>query len=217
MKKTAVAIVLVLGLGTGGALGLFSLLDAIALQKLPVPRPDELIAAQPVETTPVGSDLPYPSSAAFERLATLPGLFTAAAGVGSTSLLGGSSGSDARFWTTVDGVTGGYYAVLGIHPQAGRLLTADDTARSAAVAVASEQFWERRLGADPHAVGSTFVLQGVSLTIVGITPPSYRGLEAGAADRPDGASGVSARASLTETRLDTSRGLPGSSAGARRA
>jgi hypothetical protein len=82
MKKTAVAIVLVLGLGTGGALGLFSLLDAIALQKLPVPRPDELIAARPVETTPVGSDLPYPSSASFERLATLPGLFTAAAGVG---------------------------------------------------------------------------------------------------------------------------------------
>ena len=179
MKKTTVAIIIVLGLGTGGALGLFSLLDAVVLRELPVPRPDELVVATPVHTTTSASDeYPYPV-AAYQQLAPTPGLFTAVAGVSGTSYLGGAPGSDERWWTTVDGVTNGYFDVLGLRPQAGRFLTATEIEDSAPVAVASGQFWAHRLGASPHAVGSTITLQGVTLTIIGITPAAFRGLETG--------------------------------------
>lgn len=116
MKKTAVAIVVVLGLGTGGALGLFSLLDAVALRTLPVPHPDELVAATPIDTTGEMMGLGYPP-AAYAQLAEAPGLFTSVAGVGGGTYLGGATGGDERWWMTVDCVTASYFDVVGIRPE----------------------------------------------------------------------------------------------------
>lgn len=178
MKRTAVAIVVVLGLGTGGALGLFSLLDAVALRTLPVPHPDELVAATPIDTTGEMMGLGYPP-AAYTQLAEAPGLFTSVAGVGGGTYLGGATGGDERWWMTVDCVTASYFDVVGIRPETGRLLTAADVAASAPVAVTSAQFAAHRLGGSAHAVGSTIALQGVMLTIVGVAPASFRGLEVG--------------------------------------
>jgi predicted permease len=45
--------------------------------------------------------------------------------------------------------------------------------------VVSHQFWAHRLGASPHAIGSTITLQGVTLTVVGVTPAWFRGLQVG--------------------------------------
>ena len=178
MTKTAVAVVVVLGIGTGGALGLFSLLDAVALRKLPVPHPDELVAATPIDTTGEMMGLGYPP-AAYEPLAGAPGLFKSVAGVGGGTYLGGAPGGDERWWMTVDCVTASYFDVLDIRAETGRLLTRADVSASVPVAVASAQFAARRLGGTAHAVGSTITLQGVTLTIVGIAPASFRGLEVG--------------------------------------
>ena len=56
-------------------------------------------------------------------------------------------------------------------PQLGRLLTPSDTAP---VAVVSDQFWRRNLGADPSVVGSTIRAGQVALTIIGVTTPQFR-------------------------------------------
>jgi predicted permease len=177
-RTTAAAIVVVLALGTGGALGLFSLLDAIALRRLSLPRPDELVAAIPVDTTMEAMSLGYPP-AAYEQLAGTPGVFKSVAGVGSGTYLGGAAGSDVRWWMSVGFVSGSYFDVLDIRPQAGRFLTAADVAASLPVAVASAQFASHRLGGSARAVGSTITLQGVTLTIVGVEPASFMGIEVG--------------------------------------
>jgi hypothetical protein len=61
-------------------------------------------------------------------------------------------------------------------PVAGRLLAPSDDVRGAApVAVMSYRAWEREYGADPSVIGSSFVIDGVSFTVVGIAPPGFFG------------------------------------------
>ena len=45
----------------------------------------------------------------------------------------------------------------------------------------SHAFWRSRLGSDESAIGSPLTLQDQLFTIVGVTPPSFTGLEVGQA------------------------------------
>ena len=78
---------------------------------------------------------------------------------------------------TADLVSGGYFPVLGIDPAVGRLLGPGDDVLSppAPAAVISERYWQRRFGRSPSAIGKTFTVRGRTITIVGVTPPSYEG------------------------------------------
>src|SRR5262249_49441691 len=58
---------------------------------------------------------------------------------------------------------------------------ADDQAGAAQpIAVISHDFWRRRFGADPAVVGKSIKLEDVQMTIVGVTPPGFFGIEVGA-------------------------------------
>jgi predicted permease len=78
-------------------------------------------------------------------------------------------------------VSGSYFPVLGLRPAAGRLLSpVDDGAIGASpVAVVSHAYWTTRLGADPAAVGRAIVVNGRSLTIVGVAPRGFDGTTLG--------------------------------------
>ena len=78
-------------------------------------------------------------------------------------------------------VSGGYFAALRVNPLLGRLIGPQDDARigEGAVAVVSHQYWQHSLGADPNVVGSSLVVNGQTLTIVGVTPEGFAGTTAG--------------------------------------
>ncbi len=77
-------------------------------------------------------------------------------------------------------VSGGYYKGLGIRPLAGRLLSeADDRADAEPAAVISYQLWRDRFGRDPRAIGSKVTVNGVPVTIVGVTRPEFYGVSPG--------------------------------------
>ena len=78
-----------------------------------------------------------------------------------------------------DLVTGDYYRVLGLAPAAGRLLTAEDDARPTPVAVISHDYWQRRFGLAPAAIGRTITYGSTALTIVGVEPETFEGTERG--------------------------------------
>ena len=67
-------------------------------------------------------------------------------------------------------VSGNYLSLMGIRPFLGRLLSPDDEANSAAVAVMTWSCWQR-LGADRKIVGKVVA----SYTIVGVTPKEFTG------------------------------------------
>src|SRR5262245_43732042 len=48
-----------------------------------------------------------------------------------------------------------------------------------AVAVISDSYWARRFGRDPGALGKRIVVENVPLTIVGVAPAEFFGLQVG--------------------------------------
>jgi predicted permease len=77
-------------------------------------------------------------------------------------------------------VTGNYFDVLGVRAQLGRTLQpSDDQLANAAPVVISDSLWQRRFSADPATVGKTLRLNDKLYTIVGVTEPSFRGLQLG--------------------------------------
>ena len=74
-------------------------------------------------------------------------------------------------------VSENYFSVLGVAPIGGRsfdAMTATELAATPPVLI-SENYWQRRFGADPALLGKTIGLNGVAFTIIGITPRDFSG------------------------------------------
>jgi predicted permease len=85
---------------------------------------------------------------------------------------------DAQPPVTVPGrfVAGNEFSTLGVPLVLGRpIQPSDDTEGAPPVAVISYRMWQRRLGLDPHILGTNFTMNGVVVTIVGVTAPEYQG------------------------------------------
>ena len=76
-------------------------------------------------------------------------------------------------------VSGGFYEGVGVVPIAGRpILPSDDKrGRAETVATISDGFWARRFGRDPAVIGRSIRVNGVPVTIVGVNPPGFAGLQ----------------------------------------
>ncbi len=74
-------------------------------------------------------------------------------------------------------VSPGYFPALGVTPAAGRFFGVDDDVPgvSPATAVISHAFWQTRLGGAPDVVGTTVEVNRAPFTIIGVTPPDFRG------------------------------------------
>ena len=96
-------------------------------------------------------------------------------------------------------VTGNYFDVLGVRAQIGRTLTPDDDRTPGAhpVAVLSHNFWSRRFAADPTILNRTIALNGLPMTIVGVTQPGFYGIVVG--ENPDVMVPVMMKAQMTPT------------------
>jgi len=170
-------VVLTLALGIGANAAIFSLIDALMLRYLPVRAPQELlqVSIQPADSRTVSESLSYPMVTA---LAAQRDIFAGAAGFSSIPFDVGAAGSLTRISGAL--VTGAYYETLGLAPAIGRLLErADDAAGAAAVAVLSDGFWLRRFARSPAAIGQTLPLNGVPVTIVGVSPEGFVGANVG--------------------------------------
>jgi len=66
-------------------------------------------------------------------------------------------------------VTSNYFDVLGVRPILGRNFLPEE-AEGADVAMVTVNFWQKRMGGDPHVIGRSITLNGVTHTIVGILP-----------------------------------------------
>jgi len=66
-------------------------------------------------------------------------------------------------------VTSNYFEVLGVQPIRGRNFLPEEE-ENADVAMVTENFWQKRMGGDPNAIGRSITLDAVPHTIVGILP-----------------------------------------------
>ncbi len=80
----------------------------------------------------------------------------------------------------IEGVSGRYFDTLGVRPELGRVVDAHDVDSASPVATISFRCWQTRFGADPNVIGQTFRLQGELVTVIGVAPRAFAGLEVGA-------------------------------------
>jgi predicted permease len=76
-------------------------------------------------------------------------------------------------------VSGYYFDLLGVHPQLGRLIRAEDDRgpNSAPYVVLSDQLWRTAFNADPRVIGTTVRLNKDPFTIIGVAPARFHGTE----------------------------------------
>jgi putative ABC transport system permease protein len=170
-----------LGLGIGANTAIFSLIDTVLVKTLPVEDPQGLFFVDNSGGKSGGSNgPPYPC---FERLRD------------HNRFLSNIAAFDERlFKVSIDGVpervrgqyaSGSYFDLLGVRAAHGRLLTPADDAEpgrggpDGAVAVISDGFWTRRFARDPAVLGRSVQVGTQWVTIVGVTPPGFFGLQVG--------------------------------------
>jgi putative ABC transport system permease protein len=170
---TALTIVM-LGVGLGAATAMFSLVNGVLLNPLAFRQPDRLIVVN--EVIPAVRHL-YPAlpvnaahylewrkeARSLEAIALTYTTTANLTGVGEPERV------DAAF------VTPNLFRLLGVRPALGRDLRDDEEqVGRATVAVLSDTYWRRRFGADPSVLGRTIVLDGRTLSVVGILPAGFR-------------------------------------------
>src|SRR5262249_12474035 len=80
----------------------------------------------------------------------------------------------------VKGVSGGFFDALRVTPFAGHLLSSEEDRDNAAPgAVISHKFWQQKLGEYKNVVGKPIVMNGTPVTIIGVAPREFYGLEPG--------------------------------------
>ena len=164
-----------LALGIGANAAIFSLINTVLLRTLPVPRPGEIYLLQStdgVRPVPVFS---YPELQQMERAGARQAELGAGNEAGALPLAR-RGGPPLRVETQL--VSGGYFQALGIAPWRGRWINRGDNRalEASPVAVLSYGFWRRAYGGAPM-LGKAITLRGTALTVVGIAPPGFTGLE----------------------------------------
>jgi putative ABC transport system permease protein len=177
----AAVAVLSLALGIGANSGIFQLINALRLRSLPVPDPGQLAA---VVTAPdfYGSGWFDGRHSVFtyaqlEQVSKHQEALSSLLAFG-TARFNLSRGGEARYAEGLY-VTPNFLQVLGVAPYVGHWLAPDTDPRdcSGAGALLNHAFWQSEFGGDPEAVGRTLTLNGHSLPILGVMPPSFAGLE----------------------------------------
>ena len=87
-------------------------------------------------------------------------------------------GADARPVRVLE-ASASFFSLLGVSAERGRFFTSEeDRAPSGApVAVLSHGLWRRAFGGDPGVVGRTVTLNGTTLTVVGVAPRDFTGID----------------------------------------
>ena len=165
----AIAAILTLTLAIGANAVVFGVLNALILRPVNVPGAKSLYALNHKNERDWES---YPNYLDLrDRNHTFDGL--AAMGLSQVAL---DTGKDpSRIWGFE--ATGNYFDVLGIQPYLGRFFHPSDERgmNSAPYIVLSYAYWNSHFQGDPNVVGRVVRVNSHPYTILGVTPPDFRG------------------------------------------
>ncbi len=165
--------VAILALGVGANTAVFGWVRELVLSPLPgVVQADRMVA---IETrTPAGTRIDS-SYADYVDLAEGATSFSGIVAFQERHVNLGEKDASRRLYALF--VSGNYFEVLGVRPQLGRAFVPDEVRIPGGhpVAVIGHGFWGSHFGFDPQVVGKTLRLNDQDLTVVGVTPPQFKG------------------------------------------
>jgi predicted permease len=182
----AIVIVLMLALGIGANTAVFSVMNAILMQWLPVSHPEGLSYVlmakhygQPPNSDSSGDSNTSFQLPVFQALRQRTDVFDQLVGYVPLAFTGSVAVRHGALPESADGdeVSGNFFNGVGARIQSGRGFSMDDENKHAEVAVISYDFWTRSFARDPHVLGQTLYVRGVPMTIVGITARGFKGVK----------------------------------------
>jgi predicted permease len=161
--------IVVLALGLGANIAVFTVLNGILLRPLPYVRSDRIVAIE------FSGGRPYYGMSYANMLQLRDS-------VGTKLQIGAAFGSDVasvlgpggRFQIFHTNVEAGLMSLLGVHPLMGRTFRDDENQPGRErVVLLGEDAWRRIYAADPAIIGKTLTIKSHAYTIVGVMPRGF--------------------------------------------
>jgi predicted permease len=173
----AITAVLTLSLGIGANTAIFSLVNSLLLKPLPVPDPQQIATIVPRENNgPLQQALSWNE---YKEVRGQSGQSFSDIFAYTISLdgLAAKGQYPDRIMTTY--VSGNFFEGLGLKPAAGRLFlrSEGETLGQDPVVVLGYDYWKQKFGSDPSVAGRTVTLDGHPVTIVGVAPKGFAGMQ----------------------------------------
>jgi putative ABC transport system permease protein len=165
---------MLLGLGIGGTVALFSSVNAVLLRALPFEEAGRLLWVNGEFSGGDRASVSPPDFLDYRDASHSFAAMSAMLSYPTAATLNGDVPEEVR--ATV--VTSNFFRTLGVRP-AGRAFTLEEeVATTSDVVMMSESLWRRRYGSDARYPGGTIELDGRAATVIGIVPAG-RGFPAG--------------------------------------
>ena len=161
----AAVAVLTLALGIGMNTAVFSVINAVLIRPLPYPNAQRLVWLSMYNQRFKGEVV---SAADFFDWRRLAQSFDQMAAYGYQDMAFAFAGQADQAGVTA--VTEDFMAITGAHPILGRWFQP----RERNAVVLAHRYFERRFNGDPSIIGKSAVLNGDTVTIVGVLPPDFR-------------------------------------------
>jgi macrolide transport system ATP-binding/permease protein len=167
----SLAVILSLALGIGANTAVFSLMDAVMLRRLPVSDPDRLVVFAHRGDGEASTGSNYPIYETLRRSRSFQDVIAFWPLPMKLRLRSVTSSIDGQY------VTPNYFSVLGVQPILGRVFSETDVGDD--VVVISYGLWKRSFGGSTEVIGQAVIVNGVPLTIIGVHPPEFFGVQPG--------------------------------------
>ena len=172
-KGFSAAVVVILALGIGGTVSVFSIIYAVLLRPLPYANPQQLVSVFQSKLPNDEADQSNFSPANFVDFREKSLSFTDMAAYCGFhyNLITGTEPEQ------VEGVavSASFFNILGVRPSLGRnFLPSEDSYSSPRVVILSDRLWSEDFHRDPTIVGKSIVLNGDPFYVVGVMPRTFR-------------------------------------------
>jgi predicted permease len=174
-KSFTIIAVLILALGIGANIAVFSVVNAILVRPLPFRDPQQLVWMGPAASK-CGFSCETYSADAFEEFRAQNRAFEDVAGYFAFSSSDNMklTGKGQPKAATGIIVTQNFFQTLGVEPVLGRLFLSEEVRKGARpVVLLANPFWRQQFAADPAIVGKAIDIDGTPTTVVGVLPDNF--------------------------------------------
>jgi predicted permease len=168
--------VLILAIGIGANIAVFSVVNTILLRPLPFAEPAQLVRLGPITGNKGGMSTATYSSDAYLTFAEKTRTFREVTGYFAFSDRDNLRLNRGGIPLPVSSimVTGNFFHAFGVDPVLGRLFLPEETQKNGrAVALLSYPFWQRQYASDPAIIGKAITLDNHPVTVVGVLPETF--------------------------------------------
>lgn len=176
---TTLTMFLILSVGMSVSILLFSFVHSYATRPpRGVPASEEVVRVRGLQNSAVYGAVVRTFGEeeveAYRALSASFQAFTAWADVNGTVDAGGGDAVSSK----ITMVTGDHFGAIGVRPMLGGGLPAEPSTDATLdrVVVLGYATWDRLFGRDPEVIGRTVKVNGAPLTVVGVAPPGFMGL-----------------------------------------